>query len=512
MINTTTPGSTTSTFANPQSFATGANPQFITPVDVNGDGKPDLVVTNFNASTISVLLNTTAPGSATASFATQQTLATGSGTFTLAAGDINGDGKPDIAVVNHNASTLSMLLNTTATPAALTNFAAQQSFATDAGPSAVIAADFDNDGIIDVASANFDMNSMSVLRGTTVPGSATPTFAAQQSFAVGGDPFAMVAGHFSQSGRLDIAVVNNASNTVSVLNNISDASGVNFATPLTFAVGTGPNAIITYDVNGDGLSDLVVSNFGDNTISVLLNTSTATTTSFAAQQTFAATTSPNALAVGDVNHDGKLDVLVTSFTGNVVAVMLNKTAAGATTAAFSSPQTFPTGTDPNAVVVGDFNGDGILDIATANNVSNNVSVLFGTTPVGATTCTFAAAVNFPVGVVPIAISAADVDGDGRLDLLVANYATNTVSLLRNATAVGATTPAFDAQRTFATGSGPGAVTAADIDGDGRPDVVIGNHLGASISVLMNSQYRAAIATPVATGTIVHDLIFGDGFE
>ncbi len=341
MINTTTPGSTTSTFANPQSFATGANPQFITPVDVNGDGKPDLVVTNFNASTISVLLNTTAPSSSTASFATQQTLATGSGTFTLAAGDINGDGKPDIAVVNHNASTLSMLLNTTATPAPLTNFAEQQSFATDAGPSAVIAADFDNDGIIDVVSANFDMNSMSVLRGTTVPGSATPTFAAQQTFAVGSDPFAMVAGHFSQSGRLDIAVVNNASNTVSVLNNISDASGVNFATPLTFAVGTGPNAIITYDVNGDGLSDLVVSNFGDNTISVLLNTSTSTTTSFAAQQTFAATTSPNALAVGDVNHDGKLDVLVTSFTGNVVAVMLNKTAAGATTAAFSSPQVVP---------------------------------------------------------------------------------------------------------------------------------------------------------------------------
>lgn len=512
MINTTTPGSTTPTFAAQQAFATGANPQFATAVDVNGDGKPDLIVTNFNDSTVSVLLNTTAPGSSVPSFAAQQTFATGSGTFTIAAGDVNGDGKPDLAAVNHNSSTLSLLLNTTASPTAVTNFAAQQSFATDAGPSAVIAADFDGDGIVDVATTNSEMNSISVLRGTTVPGSATPTFAAQQTFATGGDPVTAVAGHFSRSGRLDIAVVNNASNTVSVFDNISDASGVNFATPLTFAVGQGPNAIVTYDVNGDGLPDLVVSNFADNTISVLLNTSTGSTASFAAQQTFAATTLPNALAVGDINHDGKLDVIVTSFTGNVVAVMLNTTAAGSMTAAFSSPQSFATGTDPNAVVVGDFNGDGILDIATANNISNNVSVLLGTTPIGATTVTFAAAVNFTVGIVPIAISAADIDGDGRLDLLVANYATNTVSLLRNTTAIGATTPAFDAQPPFATGSSPAAVTTTDIDGDGRPDIVTANQQGASISVLMNSQYRAAIATPAATGTIVHDLIFGDGFE
>ena len=125
----------TPSFAPQQTFDTGAQPFAVIGADVNGDGIPDLIVTNFSDSTVSVLLNTTAPGDTNPSFATQQTFATGSHPFSVTAADVNGDGKPDLIVANVSDSTVSVLLNTTAPGATTASFAAQQTFATGANPS-----------------------------------------------------------------------------------------------------------------------------------------------------------------------------------------------------------------------------------------------------------------------------------------------------------------------------------------------------------------------------------------
>ena len=130
LLNTTAPGATTPSFATQQTFATGNGPHSVTAADVNGDGKPDLIVANFDDNTVSVLLNTTAPGATTPSFAAQQTFATGSGPGSVTAADVNGDGKPDLIVANRYDSTVSVLLNTTAPGATTPSFAAQQTFAT----------------------------------------------------------------------------------------------------------------------------------------------------------------------------------------------------------------------------------------------------------------------------------------------------------------------------------------------------------------------------------------------
>ncbi len=104
----------TPSFAPQQTFATGSQPILVTVADVNGDGLPDLIVANYGDNTVSVLVNTTAPGAITPSFATQQTFATGSSPLAVTVADINGDGKPDVISANVGDHTVSVLLNTTA--------------------------------------------------------------------------------------------------------------------------------------------------------------------------------------------------------------------------------------------------------------------------------------------------------------------------------------------------------------------------------------------------------------
>ena len=113
-------------FASQQSFATDIGPRSVTTVDLNGDGKPDLIVADNSDNTVSVLLNTTTPGASTPSFATQQAFATGTSPYSVTAADVNGDGKPDLISANFSDDTVSVLLNTTAPGANPPSFASQQ--------------------------------------------------------------------------------------------------------------------------------------------------------------------------------------------------------------------------------------------------------------------------------------------------------------------------------------------------------------------------------------------------
>jgi hypothetical protein len=196
-------------------------------------------------------------------------------------------------------------------------------------------------------------------------------------------------------------------------------------------------------------------------------------------------------------------------------VLLNTTVTGATTPSFAIQQSFATGSFPLSVTVADVNGDGKLDLIVAGG-SNAVSVLLNTTSPGAATPNFAARQTFTAGTDPNSVTTADVNGDGKPDVIVTS-GLNTVSVLLNTTAPGATMASFAALQSFAAGLGPiypaTEVTAADVNGDGRPDLIVASDQGNNIlSVLLNTQYQAVFAGSPATGTIVHDYVFANGFE
>jgi hypothetical protein len=436
-----------------------------------------------------VLLNTTGPGKALPSFSAKQDFVTGAAPLSLSLADLNGGGQLDLVVANLNVSTVSILLNTTDLGAPTTSFTAKQDFPTGASPRSVSVGDLNGDGKLDVAVANIISNTVSVLLNNTDPGNTTPNFATKQDFATGTNPASVTMIDLNKDGKLDLAVANINSNTVSVLFNTSapGAATISFAAKQDFATGDNPLFVTAGDLNGDGKSDLVVVNLLA-TVSILFNTtaSGAATPSFAARQDFAVGDGPRSVSIGDLNLDGKLDLAVVNLNSNDVAVLFNTTVPGAATPSFSAIHAFPTGIRPISVAAGDLNGDGKLDLAVVNLLSNSVSVLLNTTSPGATAPSFSAKQDFATNFNPASIALGDLNGNGKLDLIATNSNSNNVSVFLNTTATGAGTSTFAGKQDFDTSARPVSIAKGDFNGDGKVDLAVANVDSDTVSVLFNN--------------------------
>jgi len=240
--------------------------------------------------------------------------------------------------------------------------------------------------------------------------------------------------------------------------------------------GTGHGLVVPVavgDFNGDGIADLAVVNQiinglqVVNTLGVLLGKGDGT---FTAQQTSYSTGgNPESVTVGDFNGDGISDVATTDTDDSTVSVLL-----GNGDGTFQARTAYPIGSDPYSVAVGDFNGDGIPDLATANYLGNTVSVLLGKGD-----GTFQAQTTYGTGSRPAWVAVGDFNGDDIPDLAVSNSGASTVSVL-----LGKGDGTFQVQTNYATGSRPFSVAVGDFNGDGIADLATANYADNTTSVLL----------------------------
>src|SRR5436190_1682110 len=288
----------------------------------------------------------------------------GNQNFAGAAGDFNGDGKSALAVANNGTANVSILLglgNGTFQPAV--------NYSTGSGPFWVIVADFDGDGHQDLAVPNFNAANVTILAGN-----GDGTFGSAVSYATGNGPSGVAAADLNHDGKLDLAVSNYGGDDVAVLLGNGDRT---FQAAVHYAAGQGPYFVAIADVNGDGIPDLATANSGSRTASIFLGTGSGM---FLAAVQHPTDNEPSQLVFADFNRDGRMDFVAPgqgAVAYNYLIVRLNIGTCTANCGTLAPPADSVAGTTPDAVATGDFDRDGDLDLAVANKSSNDVSILPG---------------------------------------------------------------------------------------------------------------------------------------
>ena len=375
------------------------------------------------------------------------------------------------------------------------DMAAKVDFVTGNNPYAEAIGDLDGDGKPDIVIVNFSSNTISVLQNRSVSGVINVnSFVPKIDFNAGSNPYAVAIGDLDGDGKPDIVVANYSSNTVSVFHNKSVTGTIDlnsFDNKIDFVTGTSPVSISIGDIDGDGKPDIVVANHNSNTISILqnnCNTGSITQNSFASKIDFTAGLLPFSIALGDMDGDGRLDIITANGSGNSISIFRNQSNAGAITSnSLAGKVDFATALVPYSVAVADLDGDGKLDIAVANEGSNTVSVFRNTSSAGVINAnSFAVKVDFKTSFLPFSVAIGDIDGDGKPDLVVTNEDSAYVSIYRNKTVSGnINTNSFANRVDFKTGAAPYAVAIGDMDGDSKPDLVVVNYNENTVSVLRN---------------------------
>jgi hypothetical protein len=542
-------------FSLDATYGVGAGPKGVVGGDLDGDAHMDLVVADSSDHKVSVLLNN---GDGT--FAPHQLYGTGLGPVDVFVADLNMDGHLDIATANSGSGNVSVLIND-----GDGSFATAANYGTASAPSSISAGNLDTDGHVDLVTANYGSNNISVLRNDH-----DGTFAAHVTYAVGLGPHAICVGDLNDDGMADLAVGNQNSDDVTIL--LNQGAGL-FSVDDDYPVGDQPLFICVADLDDDGDGDLMVANQGGQTVSVLRNMGDG---SFESATHYGVGSDPVALCASDLDQDGDLDlaaanagsgdvsllfnidalkVLATSphrneldvpatselsahlnstvdsttvgdssfvvygsqtglhggqgalasgdstvilepdfpfSAGEVVTAILttelkssigipmNKgyqwafSVASGGEGEFGEDSTFWADDSPQGVAAADLNGDGRIDLATANYLISSVGVLINRGD-GA----FQLDSLYGVDYGPVAVCVLDLERDGDLDLVSANGYSNTVTVLRNNGGI------FSTYAQYLVGDSPYALCAADLDNDGYADLAVASSNDDDVSILLN---------------------------
>lgn len=532
------------TFAAGVAYPTCPGPVPVLAMDVSQDGYPDIIVACPNQNTVQVWLNNGAsnPGSfrkyvslnASSPVALAAGDFLGSGTIDLAAatrhggitiflneggtivtkiafvsgtetgivtGDFNHDGHLDLAVSDSSNNKVHILTGDGAG-----NFTQSGAYFIGSGtkPSGIVAGDFNHDGNLDVATINAGNNTATILLG-----SPTGALTVQPAQATGINPIAIATADVNSDGNLDVIAFDSPTSSTGqmdvLLGNGDGTLQTAQSSSLSFAPGT---FAAVADFNRDGKPDLAITQQNTDQVSLLLNNTLPTqyldgrSYSSASKIAQGNGNMADSIAVGDFNKDGLADIAVSYLEDNVVRVMTNNGSGGFNTAA-----TYAVGNQPYDVVSADLNGDGYPDLVTANTNPNSatgsVSVLLNNGKGG--NGTFAAAVNYTVGRDPYQVAVGDLNGDGFPDLAVTNYASNTVSIL-----FGSKTGTFTPASTLSTCANPYGVAIGNFGHDEFPSIAVTCYGAAQLEVFVNNG-NGTFRTPVILTTNANpaSLVVGD---
>ncbi len=459
-------GNGNGTFQAPVTYSLGVGAQSLTAADFNGDGKLDLAVAVFASAPskfccgVSILL-----GNGDGTFQAARTFRSVTDGFpgTIAAGDFNGDGKTDLVVANtHNDDVTVLLGNGDGTFKPPQNWAAGQVVVD------VVVGDFNLDGKLDLAAVDFLGNSVSILLGRGDGG-----FRAARDFFSGASGVGFVfvntfgaVGDFNEDGKPDLAVTNQ-NGVISVLLALG---GGRFGSPVQYQTGVNlpEQQVAVADLNGDHHLDLVVVNACTgasacpSVVSVLLGKGDGT---FQPAVTYNVGHASGSVAIADFNGDGKLDLVTNGGQSGVGDVRL---LLGNGDGTFQPATTINVGnTNPTWITAGDFNGDGKLDLAVANSQGppGTAFVVLGNgdgtfqAPSPAST----------VGNAPGFLATADLNNDGKLDVVVVNFFSHNVSVL-----LGKGDGTFLPAVNYKTGQAAATAVIADFNRDGKLDIAVAN--------------------------------------
>ncbi len=441
-----------------QDFTTGIRPNAIAIADFDGDGKADVATPNNHSSgglaSVSVLRNISSTG--TIDFAPKQDMVTGGVTYCIGAGDIDGDGKPDIVAGSIEAAVVSVFRNTST--------------------------------------------------------SGNVSFAPKVDFTITGAPYDIAIKDFDGDGKTDLAVLDNGIlfQGLSVFRNTGSTGVIAFAPKVDFTTQLSPKSIVATDLDGDGKTDIAFTNQTSNSFSVYRNTGSSGTISFAPRVdiTCGAGNQPFSITTGDLDNDTKTDVIVVinNNTGGGAQLFRNTGSPGSVSFTFNT--SLVSGSSSNTCYhagVNDINGDGKPDIAmTVAGSSSGQSQLYQNNTTGSS-FSFGTANNVFSAFAPYGIGFSDLEGDGRPDLVISEFTMEKISVYKNKCG----TPAVTSFTPTSAGAN-GTVTINGSNFTGVTSVRFGGVSAATFGTVNATTISATVSSGGASGDVEVTNAIGSG--